>query len=372
MPRACAAKPALALPAHPVTDLPMSDPEDLAPIVAQPAILDEILSRSHHKRRIRQAASLEELTDAVRLHPQWVQSLISKGVKIRYIGRVMLELDRQVFQQATRLLARPEWLEHLCVLVMGSEGRGEQVIKNDQDNALIIDEALPMSEVRAFCQALSAALSHMDYPACAGNVMLCNPQWAQSLDGWKKTLLTWIHDPTPTHLMWLAIAYDARVVAGRKRLFGELREFFWAHLPDDPAFYAHLARPALAFKTPLGLFKRFILAKGARAGEIDLKKGGIFPIVHGVRVLAMEQRLQDPNTVRRIRGLTRRGVLERQFGEDLVEVFDFLAALRARAGDHPAPARLMRLERESLRDCLHEVERFKRILTHHFRLRELQ
>ncbi|MBF0179271.1 MAG: hypothetical protein HQM03_04495 [Magnetococcales bacterium] len=350
----------------------MRDQEDPAPIVAQPAILDEILFRTQHKRRIRQAASLEELTDAVRLHPQWVHSLISKGVKVRYIGRVMLELDRQVFVQLTRLLAQPEWLDHLCVLVMGSEGRGEQVVKNDQDNALIIDGVLPLDEARAFGQALSSALARMGYPACAGDVMLCNPQWARTLEAWKTTLFTWIHDPTPTHLMWLAIAYDARVVMGRKRLFGELREFFWAHLPDDPTFFAHLARPALAFATPLGLFGRFIVAKGERAGTIDLKKGGIFPIVHGVRVLAMEQRLQDPNTVRRILGLTRRGVLDRPFGEDLVETFEFLGGLRARTGDHPTPARLGRLERENLRDCLREVNRFKRFLTHHFRLRELQ
>ncbi|MBF0127450.1 MAG: hypothetical protein HQM02_09590 [Magnetococcales bacterium] len=352
-------------------------------LLTRPIILDEILLHTHHRQRIQQATSLDELADAVRQHPQWVRSLIDKGVKVRYIGRAVRELDRQVFRQITSLLATPELLEHICILVMGSEGRGEQVVKTDQDNALIADDTYPAEALQVFRLAFTAALTRLGYPPCPGDVMLCNPVWGCGLEALQNRMLSWMNNPTPTHLMQLAICYDARVVAGQQRLFDRARAFFWEHLPDNPAFYAHLARPVLAFKTPLGWFNRLLVEKGTRQGQIELKKGGIFPIVHGVRTLALEQRLKDPNTVRRINGLMRKGVLERALGADLTEVFEFMTTLRVRArvenqarqgsgDDYLLLETLGRLERESLRECFIVVDQFKSLITHHFRLRMLQ
>jgi CBS domain-containing protein len=133
----------------------------------------------------------------------------------------------------------------------------------------------------------------------------------------------------------------------------------------------------------LGIFKRFIVEKGSKQGQIDLKRGAIFPIVHGVRSLALEQRLRDPNTARRVRELVQRGVLERTFGTDLIEAFDFMSGLRIRvrlkqlANDKPLNDLLLlsslgRLDRENLRDSLELVGRFKQLISHHFRLQSLR
>ncbi|MBF0400307.1 MAG: CBS domain-containing protein [Magnetococcales bacterium] len=334
-------------------------------------------------QRIHQATTIPELANAVAHQAHWVHSLFTQGMKVRYIGRLVRELDRQVFQKAASLLAAPELLDHLAILVMGSEGRGEQIIKTDQDNALIADEQVPEQEIQSFARLFTDALLQLGYPLCPGNVVMSNPQWGGRLQSLQHRVRTWMETPTPGNLMQLAICYDARAVAGRQELFQEIRDFFFAHLPNDPAFYGHFALPVLAFKTPLGIFKRFIVEKGGKQGQIDLKRGGIFPIVHGVRSLALENRLQEANTARRVRELVAKGVLERTFGTDLIEAFDFISSLRIRvrlqqlANDKPTSDLLLlgslgRLDRENLRDCFVLVNRFKEQISHHFRLRSLQ
>ncbi|MEO5339281.1 MAG: DUF294 nucleotidyltransferase-like domain-containing protein [Magnetococcus sp. MYC-9] len=333
--------------------------------------------------RLHQSRSLAELAEEARAQVSWVHALVAKGMKVHYLGRLSRELDRQLLQKVASLLAAPEFLAHVCILVMGSEGRGEQIIRTDQDNALLADAHCSDQEIHCFRHAFTSALLQLGYPVCPGDVMMSNPRWGSRLADFKDRMRTWMENPTPDNLMQLAICYDARAVVGNVGLFLEARDFFMAHLPNDQAFYAHFAMPVLAFKTPLGLFKRFIVEKGDKQGQIDLKKSGIFPIVHGVRSLALEQRLLDPNTVRRIRGLVRCGVLERAFGMDLIEAFDFVSGLRIKVRldylVHSKPATdflllntLGRLDRENLRDCFVLVDRFKQLVSYHFRLQSLQ
>ncbi|GAB0057587.1 hypothetical protein SIID45300_01918 [Candidatus Magnetaquicoccaceae bacterium FCR-1] len=334
-------------------------------------------------QRILRATTLAELADATSHQPMMVESLVTKGLKARHIGRLVRELDRQVYEKAAHLLAPPELLDHVCLLVMGSEGRGEQITKSDQDNAMIADESCPTEAYEAFAHAFTAAMAQLGYPPCPGNVMMTNPQWCGRVADYERLILSWIRQPSPSNLMQLAIFFDARPMAGRNILFQRARDFMLENLPSDPSFYAHFAKPILTFDTPLGFLNRFIVEKGNKQGQIDLKRGGVFPIVHGVRSLALEHRIKDPNTIHRIRGLARRGVLESTFCTDLIDAFDFLSALRVRVkldphlkhgaeGDYLLIENLGRLEKEYLRDSLVVVDGFKDLMIHHFRLRQLQ
>ncbi|MEO5345316.1 MAG: DUF294 nucleotidyltransferase-like domain-containing protein [Magnetococcus sp. YQC-9] len=334
-------------------------------------------------QRILRATTLAELADATSHQPLMVESLVRKGLKARHISRLVRELDRQVYEKAAHLLAPPGLLDHVCLVVMGSEGRGEQITKSDQDNALIADDQCVAEEYLAFCHAFTAAMSQLGYPPCPGNVMMTNPKWNGRIADYEQLILSWIRQPSPTNLMQLAIFFDGRPVSGHGSLFAHARDFMLESLPNDPSFYAHFARPVLTFDTPLGLFNRFVVEKGNKQGQIDLKKGGVFPIVHGIRSLALEHKIKDPNTIHRIRGLVRRGALENTFANDLIEAFDFLSALRVRVkldphlkhgaqGDYLLIENLGRLEKEYLRDSLVVMDGFKDLMIHHFRLRQLQ
>jgi CBS domain-containing protein len=144
-------------------------------------------------------------------------------------------------------------------------------------------------------------------------------------------------------------------------------------------FLSHFARPVLQFDTPIGFFHQVLQSLGGHAGEIDVKKGGIFPIVHGVRALALERHVGATNSFARIEALAAAGALEPDFAEDLAEALQYLMEIRlmarlaeehegSDAGDVVRPAGLSRLQHEGLRDSLIMAKRFKERMTDHFHL----
>lgn len=327
-------------------------------------------------RRIDRATTLEGLQEAVFRLPFTVRTLSVRGVKVRYISRLMGELNRHALVRLVALLAPPEIAENCALLVMGSEGRGEQLLKTDQDNALLLRDGFTHPGLQGFRERLGHALVMLGYPLCAGGVMLTRDAWCSGVTGFKQRVRGWIRGGAPGDLLNLAIFCDAVTVVGDMGLLQAVREDLFVHLPDDPAFFARFAQPAVAFDTPLGLFSRLI---SGQDGGVDIKKGGIFPIVHGIRALALEQRLPEVNTLVRIRGLTRLGVFDATFANDVIEAFDFMSGLRLRnmldhgelyreRHDHIDVDGLTSSQRELLKDSLHTVNRLKKLLVHHFRL----
>ena len=69
---------------------------------------------------------------------------------------------------------------------MGSEGRGEQIIRTDQDNALILRDGFAFPALEAVTQAFNAALIGFGYPPCPGGIMLSRPLWCQPLAGFRE------------------------------------------------------------------------------------------------------------------------------------------------------------------------------------------
>jgi CBS domain-containing protein len=76
------------------------------------------------------------------------------------------------------------------------------------------------------------------------------------------------------------------------------------------------------------MFANFIVDKKEHKDELDIKKGGIFPIVHGIRALSLENKIRKTNTVHRIKELQALGVLDREFSMELIESFNLLLTLR--------------------------------------------
>ena len=48
---------------------------------------------------------------------------------------------------------------------MGSEGRGEQILKTDQDNALLLRDGFAFAGLAAITRAFTAALDRLRLPA---------------------------------------------------------------------------------------------------------------------------------------------------------------------------------------------------------------
>ena len=184
---------------------------------------------------------------------------------------------------------------------MGSEGRGEQTFRTDQDNGLILSASpSPEDDLQAFRAAVLGGAGELRLSPCPGNVMVAIRCGRRRSTNIAPTFAVGSRMPDEAAHMNVAIFYDAEAVAGDAELLrssqtgadrGDERRA-GAISPISPA-------PIDAFPTPIGLFNNLVTSKG-QGDALDLKKGGIFPIVHGVRSLAIEQRLLETGTGARI------------------------------------------------------------------------
>ncbi|CDH46759.1 conserved hypothetical protein [Candidatus Contendobacter odensis Run_B_J11] len=363
---------------HNINRLVIRDGGVIHGILEQMDLLSYLSNHSHLiALQIERATSKDDLKWASHDLVNVVRDLHAKGIKIRYIMQLVSELNKKLLRKLFDLLAPPDLLAHSCLLVLGSEGREEQVLKTDQDNALILRDGFDHGDLERITGEFTSGLLEFGYPRCPGNIMVSNPYWTKSVTAFKDELFQWIVYPKRDSFLQFAIFCDATAVTGDENLLKHVKDRMYHLLSDHQSFYSQFAKATVAFETPLSFFTNFVLEKNR--DELDLKKGGIFPIVHGVRSLALEYRLPQTNTVDRITGLSQRNLFQPAFSSELIEAFTYMSALRVKAGlqkttqglpqdNYLNPKELNKLERELLRDSFKIVNEFKKFITYHFKL----
>jgi CBS domain-containing protein len=218
----------------------------------------------------------------------------------------------------------------------------------------------------------------MGYPKCDGDIMVSNPYWVDTKENFKSRISQFIEKPTPKALMELAIIFDGDVVFGDEKPMREIKEFIISKMGENSYTMNSFANATLMFETPLTLFKNFLLDE-KHGGELNIKKGGIFAIVHGVRALSIEHSIFETNSVERVKALNNIGIINREFALELIEAFDTLLSLRLVArlskidsgkevDNYLNPASISHFKRDILKDSFKIVDRFKKFITYHFKL----
>jgi CBS domain-containing protein len=291
------------------------------------------------------------------------------------------DLNRRLLTQLFGMTAPPSIREAGCLLLMGSEGRGEQTIRTDQDNAILLARDVPAADLAQFREAFSGALDRFGFPPCPGDVMVGNPIWSQSLDGFIRQLKAWVLRGDAEAAMNIAIFVDAVTVAGSADSLTRAKEALFELMRGEAVLLARFASLGETFATPsLGLLSAIMSSVGAGADGIDIKKAGTFPIVHGVRTLAIEKGILATPTAVRIKALVEAGSLEPAFGRDLTSALHAFMEFRLRSQLRALHARTMQtesvvrldeittVERDILRDALRIVRQFREIIRNRYNL----
>jgi CBS domain-containing protein len=327
--------------------------------------------------RIDRAASVADLQAASAEIATSVRRLRRQGMQAATIAEITSDLNRRLFSRLFDQLAPPEIRAQGCLIVMGSEGRGEQTVRSDQDNGLILREPVDPQVLDGFRRAFSETLGAFGFPPCPGGVMVSNPEWSRTLGEFRASIRAAVATPDERSHLTVAILTDAQAVGGQRALMDDLRAYLLDLLAGADAFMAHFSRAIDTFNTPLGLFQNLIASEGAHRDQVDLKKGGVFPIVHGVRCLALKHRIAATGTVARIEALAAAEALDPRFAADLASAFHVLMDLRLDAqlraeitgesGSLVRPADLTTLERQLLKDIFATVKQLREIIRHSFR-----
>ncbi|WP_352310442.1 DUF294 nucleotidyltransferase-like domain-containing protein [Psychrobacter sp. W2-37-MNA-CIBAN-0211] len=354
---------------------------DVVGILGQSDMLAHI---GHHSQlisiQIEQAKDLSSLDTAVELIGRYIRAQHQNGVKIGNISRMVQTLNAQVFTKLWQLIVPAEVMKNTCLIVMGSEGRGEQIMRTDQDNALILRDGYTHPDLAQFADTFNHHLADLGYPLCDGNIMMTNPMWRQPLKQFNAQIGLWFKNTNPMHGIYLSAILDGEYVCGDESLLTQVRQHLKiAHRQSDPMFVRQFARAALQFGDVNQWWQKFVPLLGGKSvsEDIDLKKAGIFPLVHGIRTLALENDILDvPSSKNRLKALVQARALTQERADTLLEALEFFMAQRLSVAlsteDKHArqvnPMTLTALERDLLKECLAVVKSFKNQLRQHYQL----
>lgn len=337
-------------------------------------------------KKIHEAASPEDIVECNRVQPFIIKSLIESGAKPQHINRLTTLVSDMI---VTRLLEFGERElgpppARYSFLVFGSEGREEQTLRTDQDNALVFDN-LPDNETDrayAYFRALGAKvctwLNDAGYTFCEGNNMAMNPEYCQPLSVWMQYFNKWVYNATAEDLLRTKIFFDFRSAYGESSFAVELREHLDAIVGGTPRFFQMLARNILPMAPPIGLFGNFVVeSEGAHRGAFDIK-ASMMPIVDFARIYALNNKIHATNTLARLDELKERGVLAKQNHQEMIQAYSYLMQIRLRiqaealskdGGDpdnYVRPKNLSFIEQKLLKEIFAQTKNFQSRLSYDF------
>lgn len=331
--------------------------------------------------RIDRARSIEDLALPARDIQDQVERLHRQNVKVEVIAEITSDLNRALFAKTFDAIAPDSIKAHGCLMVMGSEGRGEQTVRTDQDNGLLLSARVPEADLTAFRAGFTQALEQFGFPACPGNIMVKNPVWSQTLDDFAAQIKGWVMTPDAYSAMNLGVFFDAVAVTGNSELVAKAKARMTALMLGESAYLARFAKAIDQFEdASASVLASFMASVGVASNAVHLKKSGTFPLVHGVRVMSIEKGIDATSTVERIDLLAAQGALGHELATDMKSALSYfmevrlrsqLAAMRTGRHEEEAIVKLSDLssrERDLLRDALKVVKRFKEILRNRYHL----
>ena len=329
-------------------------------------------------RELSAASGMDEIVDMQKRTPRLIQNMLNSGAKARTITRLISSisdaiLDKLVGFALDELGPAPS---EFVFLIVGSEGRNEQTLKTDQDNAIIYADVAKAesSDAKAyflkFGERVCTWLDQAGYDFCKGDVMAKNPKWCQPLSLWKRYFYSWIRVSTPKDLMQSNIFFDLRGGCGNIELVDELRLFLFESLEGWTRFFRDLTVNALGFKPPLGFYRNFVVeSKGEHRHKLDIKKS-MTPIVDIARIYALNNNISETNTQERLYRLYLEKVFDEETYNDLDHAYSYLMHHRLSCqikniveGEKPDnyidPTKLSRMDQTMLKEIFKRIERMQ-------------
>jgi CBS domain-containing protein len=266
------------------------------------------------------------------------ENLIAQGAAAEGLTHTIAALNDAMTERVFDLLlpeadlAGLEW----CWMSLGSEGRREQTVATDQDNAIIFEgdeDALSHDRARllTFARGVNDALAELGFPLCPGNIMSSNRDCCLSVDEWRAKFAGWIREPTPNALLNANIFFDFRPLFGNASLAERLRSWLLGITRDNRFFLRMMTANALQAEPPLGLIRTFRTEDGEHHGTLDLKTQGTRIFVDAARVLALGLATPETNTAQRLWSTGRRLNVPDRHIAAAVDAFHFLQMMRLRA-----------------------------------------
>ena len=273
-------------------------------------------------------------------------------------------------------------------LALGSQGRKEQLLMTDQDNALVFkDKDLTEAEIeptRAYflklANLVNDQLHTVGFAYCPANMMARNPQWCLSLTEWKAQFSSWITHPTQEKILLCNIFFDYDLVYGNHKLVDKMSKSIFESIKNYQIFLNFLGLNALKNPPPLSFFRNFLVEdSGEHKDQFDIKKRAIMPLVDAARLLVLSHNIKDFNsTIARYKKLQELEPQNTDLYDSCINAFKILLRFRANQGlKHNDSGRfvdvnhLSKADRLKLKGCFKPVKDIQTLVQVRFQLSQV-
>ena len=320
------------------------------------------------------AEGVEQLKRIYKRLPVLVKALIESGGQTGIITRIISSvgdaINRRLIDLAIEELGPAPC--KFAFIAMGSQGREEQTLTTDQDNAIITVNTQDSyrREAQVYFQLLAKKvnmdLDAVGYRQCQGGIMAMNPRWNCELDTWKKYFTQWIENSNPKDILDAAIFFDFRCIYGEKILVEQLRTHVNKLSKSKAVFFYHMARSINQMKIP----------GKPDAHLMDMKKI-LLPLTSFIRLHAIRENLAATGSMERATLLYEKEIFDLSLYQELNQVFNFITHLRIRSqaesishdeipGNFTNPRVLNRIEIMILKRHLHDIAELQTRLSGEF------
>jgi PAS domain S-box-containing protein len=279
-------------------------------------------------KEILDAEGVAQLKRIYKRLPVLVKALSDSGGQTSIITRIISSvadaIQRRLIELAIEELGPPPC--KFAFIAMGSQGRGEQTLATDQDNAIItvnLQESFRQEAqdyFKVLAEKVNMELDAVGYQRCPGEIMASNPKWNRELKTWKKYFSDWIGNSSPQDILNMAIFFDFRYIYGEKILVEQLYTHILKSSKDQALFFYHMARSIVQMKVP----------GKPDDHQMDMKKI-LLPVSSFIRLYGLREGLTVTGSMDRAQLLLEKNIFDTTLFEELKEAFNFITLLRIRS-----------------------------------------
>lgn len=292
--------------------------------------------------KVESQSSIQGLVEAKKDIQLILESMMKEKASAHEMCNIITELNDRLLRRIIGLCEQQLMKEghglppvEYCWLTMGSEGRKEQTLSTDQDNAIIyqdVDEAEKASVTAYFSKLAEKVVGSLEtcgFPRCTGNVMATNPRWCHSLSEWKQEINQWLISLEGQELRNFTIFLDFRGVYGQLSFAEDIRQYL---ISSRNHYLIHrLAEDDLEYQVPLGAFGRVITQKSNDLSDaLNLKNGAVMHIVNAMRILSLHAGISAVSTMERLKELQVKSMFTQEEFEEIEDAFNILMVFRIR------------------------------------------
>jgi CBS domain-containing protein len=264
-----------------------------------------------------------------------LKPLIKSEISVKFITKITASFSDAVIKRVIELTISettpvPVNFSFIC---LGSEGRKEDTLFTDQDNAIVFSD-VPKDQENAVSEyflklgeIVCNSLNYIGYSFCKGNIMAKNPQWCKPLSAWERYFRNWITTPETQNLLDASVFFDFRNIYGDESIAEKLRNTVSGTIKDNPLFLYHLAFNTS--NTKAQHISSGNILSDRNADLIDLKSA-VSPIIMFARTYSLQNNIWHSNTLERLTALKEKQIISEKTINEIIFTYNYLMKLRFR------------------------------------------